>query len=150
MRLAANTGCRLHLIEPMGFGLDDKRMRRAGLDYHEFSEVAVWRSFDALRKHIANERPNERPNAEPLRCFMLSTHHERLYSDAQFKPNDLLVFGAETHGLPLELRESVPISHRLRLPMMAQNRSLNLSNSVAIVVYEAWRQQHFAGSKDRT
>ena len=135
IRLAANTGCRLHLIEPLGFSMDDKRMRRAGLDYHEYASVKKhpdWPSF------LAQENP------EPSRLFALSTHGKTSTHACHFMPNDWLVFGPETRGLPPSLRENWPASQVLRLPMLPHQRSLNLSNAVAVVVYEAWRQQGFA------
>jgi tRNA (cytidine/uridine-2'-O-)-methyltransferase len=137
IRLAANTGCTLHLIEPLGFSMEDKLMRRAGLDYHEYAEVvrhASWNSF------LAQAQP------EPERCFALTTRGQRGVHEVAFKPGDWLVFGSETQGLPPQLRESFAPSQRLRLPMRASQRSLNLSNAVAVVVYEAWRQGGFEGS----
>ncbi len=135
IRLAANTGCRLHLVEPLGFSLDDKHMRRAGLDYHEYAELkrhADWPSF------LANEQP------DPLRLFALTTRGTRRVHDAAFAPGDWLVFGAETRGLPPELRATLAPSQCLKLPMLAGQRSLNLSNAVAVTVFEAWRQNRFA------
>jgi tRNA (cytidine/uridine-2'-O-)-methyltransferase len=135
IRLAANTGCTLHLVEPLGFSMDDKHMRRAGLDYHEYAEVrrhADWSAF------LASERP------DPLRLFALTTRGTRCVHDVRFAPGDWLVFGAETRGLAPELRESFAPEQRLRLPMRAGQRSLNLSNAVAVTVFEAWRQNGFA------
>jgi tRNA (cytidine/uridine-2'-O-)-methyltransferase len=135
IRLAANTGCRLHLIEPLGFAMDDKRLRRAGLDYHEYAEVrrhANWQAF------LAGEAP------PPGRLFAMSTQGSRLLFDAQFQPGDWLVFGCETRGLPQSLRESLAPGQLLRLPMKPGQRSLNLSNAVAVTVFEAWRQNGFA------
>jgi tRNA (cytidine/uridine-2'-O-)-methyltransferase len=134
IRLSANTGCRLHLIEPLGFSMDDKQMRRAGLDYHEYAEVrrhADWTQF------LAHEQP------DPQRLFAMTTHAHQSAFDALFKPGDWLVFGSETQGLPPALREQFPDRQRLRLPMIPGQRSLNLSNAVAVVVFEAWRQQGF-------
>jgi tRNA (cytidine/uridine-2'-O-)-methyltransferase len=136
IRLAANSGCRLHLIRPLGFDLTDKQLRRAGLDYHEYATVAVHDDFDAL---LAAERP------DPARMFALTTRGARLYTDVRYLPGDWLVFGAETRGLSDVMRERFAPLRRLRLPMCAGNRSLNLSNAVAVVVFEAWRQQGFAG-----
>jgi tRNA (cytidine/uridine-2'-O-)-methyltransferase len=133
IRLCANTGCSLHLIEPLGFELDDRRLRRAGLDYHEWVGVQVHASIDVCLAAIAGAR-----------LFTLSTHHRQLYAEAEFQPGDAFLFGPETRGLPAELRDAVPPRQRLRLPMRPNNRSLNLSNSVAVLVYEAWRQQGFA------
>ena len=135
IRLAANTGCTLHLIEPLGFSMDDKHMRRAGLDYHEYADVrrhAGWAAF------LDAEHP------DPQRLFALTTHGTRHVHDVQFAPGDWLVFGAETRGLAPELRERFPPAQRLRLPMRAGPRSLNLSNAVAVTVFEAWRQNGFA------
>ena len=135
IRLAANTGCTLHLIEPLGFSMDDKHMRRAGLDYHEYAEVrrhANWPAF------LDSEQP------DPQRLFALTTRGTRFVHDVRFTPGDWLVFGAETRGLAPELRETFPPEQRLRLPMRAGQRSLNLSNAVAVTVFEAWRQNGFA------
>jgi tRNA (cytidine/uridine-2'-O-)-methyltransferase len=136
IRLAANTGARLHLVRPLGFDLSDKQLRRAGLDYHEYARLAVHDSFDAL---VLSERP------AAARMFALTTRAERRYTDVRFLADDWLVFGAETRGLSEALRERFPASQQLRLPMCAGNRSLNLSNAVAVVVFEAWRQLDFAG-----
>ena len=135
IRLAANTGCRLHLIEPLGFSMDDRHMRRAGLDYHEYTTVrrhASWQDFlDA-----------ENPPAD--RLFAMTTKGQCSLFDAHFQIGDWLVFGSETKGLTNELRESFPAEQRLKLPMQAGQRSLNLSNTVAVTVFEAWRQTGFA------
>jgi tRNA (cytidine/uridine-2'-O-)-methyltransferase len=135
IRLAANTGCHLHLIEPLGFSMDDKHMRRAGLDYHEYAELkrhASWQAF------LDEQQP------EPARLFALTTKGTRLVHAAQFLPGDYLVFGSETQGLSPALRESFLPDQRLKLPMLPNQRSLNLSNAVAVTVYEAWRQNGFA------
>ncbi len=132
IRLCANTGASLHLIEPLGFELDDRRLRRAGLDYREWVGVQVHASLEACQQALAQPR-----------LFTLSTHSRHTYSETRFVPGDAFLFGPETRGLPVELRESVPSEQRLRLPMRPNNRSLNLSNAVAIVVYEAWRQNGF-------
>jgi len=134
IRLAANTGCALHLIEPLGFSMEDKHMRRAGLDYHEYAQVkrhADWATF------LAPEKP------DASRMFALTTKGTRFVQETQFQAGDWLVFGAETRGLAPELRESFEPANRLKLPMLEGQRSLNLSNSVAVVVYEAWRQNGF-------
>ena len=134
IRLAANTGCTLHLIEPLGFSMDDKHMRRAGLDYHEYADVlrhAGWDSFLAARQPA------------PERMFALTTHGTRTVHEAAFMPGDWLVFGSETSGLAPALREWFAPRQRLRLPMRAGQRSLNLSNAVAVTVFEAWRQNGF-------
>ena len=135
IRLAANTGCTLHLVEPLGFSMDDRLLRRAGLDYHEYAEVRRHADWDAL---LATERP------APGRMFALTTRGTRAVHDTVFAPGDWLVFGSETRGLAAELRERFPAQQRLRLPMRTHQRSLNLSNAVAVTVFEAWRQQGFA------
>ena len=137
IRLAANTGCRLHLIEPLGFSMDDKHMRRAGLDYHEYAELkrhANWPAF------IDQEKP------DTTRLFAMTTRGSRNLYGVTFHIGDWLVFGSETKGLDAALRESFAPAQRLRLPMQADQRSLNLSNAVAVVVFEAWRQNSFAGA----
>ncbi len=136
IRLAANTGCTLHLIEPLGFSLDDRQLRRAGLDYHEYAELRVHASWDAL---LAREAP------DPARLFAFTTHANAGFAQARFQPGDWLVFGAETSGLPPAVRER--IAQRLRLPMRPGQRSLNLSNAVAVAVFEAWRQCGWAGAQ---
>ena len=136
IRLAANSGCRLHLVRPLGFDLTDRQLRRAGLDYHEYAPLAVHDGFDAL---LAAERP------DPARMFALTTRATRLYTEVGFAPGDWLVFGGETRGLAAAVRERFAVERRLRLPMRPGNRSLNLGNAVAVVVFEAWRQQGFAG-----
>lgn len=136
IRLCANTGAQLHLVEPLGFPLDDAKMRRAGLDYHDYATMRVHPSWDAF---LASEKP------DPTRMFALTTHGSTPFASVAFKPGDVFVFGSETRGLAPALRESFPPSQRIRLPMRPDNRSLNLSNTVAVVVYEAWRQNGFAG-----
>lgn len=136
IRLAANTGCQIHLIEPLGFALDDKRLRRAGLDYGEWRDIqrhANWESFLAVCK--------------PERLFALTTKGSRHPAQAQFRAGDYLLFGPETRGLPDAIRASLPPQQLLRIPMRPGSRSLNLSNAVSVVVYEAWRQLDFAGSE---
>ena len=137
IRLAANTGCTLHLVEPLGFSMDDKHMRRAGLDYHEYAEVRRHASWEAL---LAAQAPDRQ------RLFALSTRGTRAVHDVAFRPGDWLVFGSETSGLPAAVLETFDASQRLRLPMRQGQRSLNLSNAVAVTVFEAWRQQGFAGA----
>jgi tRNA (cytidine/uridine-2'-O-)-methyltransferase len=137
IRLAANTGCTLHLVEPLGFSMEDRYMRRAGLDYHEYAEVRRHADWQAL---LASEHP------DPARLFALSTRASRGVHDIAFAPGDWLVFGSETRGLAPALLESFPPAQRLRLPMRAGQRSLNLSNAVAVTVFEAWRQHGFAGA----
>ena len=137
IRLAANTGCLLHLVEPLGFAMSDPLLRRAGLDYHEYADVLRHASWDAL---LVTGRP------APERMFALTTHGTRAVHDVAFEPGDWLVFGSETRGLAPELRESFAPQLRLRLPMRAGQRSLNLSNAVAVTVFEAWRQNGFGDS----
>ena len=137
IRLAANTGCELHLIEPLGFSMDDRLLRRAGLDYHEWAPVQRHPSWDAF---VAVARP------DPAHCFAFTTKAERHPTDVAWRRGDVLVFGCETAGLPPELREQFPPANCLRLPMRAEQRSLNLSNAVAVAVFEAWRQCGFEGS----
>lgn len=134
IRLCANTGARLHLVGPLGFALDDTRLRRAGLDYHEYANLSVHEGLDAFIDAV-----------KPARLFALSTRGTLRYDRVAFNADDAVMFGSETAGLPAEVLESLPIEQRLRLPMRPHNRSLNLSNAVAVVVYEAWRQQGFVG-----
>ncbi len=134
IRLCANTGVRLHLVHPLGFTLEDRQLRRAGLDYHEWAEICEHASLaDCLR------------TLRPARCLAFTTHAERHYSAIDYRPGDALLFGPETRGLPDATLHSIPAGHRLRLPMRGHSRSLNLSNAVAVAVYEACRQQGFAG-----
>lgn len=139
IRLCANTGARLHLVEPLGFSIDDKQLRRAGLDYHEFATIRVHSSWEACVAAL-----------DAPRMFAFSRSADCRYDAAAFRPDDAFVFGAETRGLPAEILERFAREHRLRLPMRPDNRSLNLSNAVAVVVFEAWRQLGFAGSADAT
>jgi len=134
IRLAANTGCALHLIEPLGFSMDDKLLRRAGLDYREFAQVQRHRSW---QDWLASTQPDLE------RVFAFTTHGRRSLPDVRFEPGDWLVFGSESRGLAASLRESIAPERQVRLPMRPQQRSLNLSNAVAIAVYEAWRQHNF-------
>lgn len=138
IRLAANTGCHLHLIEPLGFSMDDKHMRRAGLDYHEYAE---------LKRHANWEAFLETQQPAPDRMFALTTKGTRLLYAAQFVAGDYLVFGSETQGLAPALRESFLPEQRIKLPMLPTQRSLNLSNAVAVTVYEAWRQNGFGQTR---
>jgi tRNA (cytidine/uridine-2'-O-)-methyltransferase len=135
IRLCANTGASLHLIRPLGFELDDARLRRAGLDYHEYARVAVHDDLDACLASL--DQP---------RVFAFSTRGRTAHVDARFATGDALLFGCETAGLPADVLDAIPAPQRLRLPMRADSRSLNLSNTVAIAVYEAWRQLGFAGA----
>jgi tRNA (cytidine/uridine-2'-O-)-methyltransferase len=136
IRLCANTGAQLHLIEPLGFPLDDAKMRRAGLDYHDYATMQVHKNWDAF---IAAAQP------DPARMFAMTTHGSSPFAQATFQDGDVFVFGPESRGLPVALRESFPAAQRIRLPMREGNRSLNLSNTVAVVVYEAWRQNGYVG-----
>ncbi len=136
IRLCANTGCTLHLVEPLGFSLDDKQLRRAGLDYHEYATLQTHVSWDAL---IQTLQPS------PERLFAFTTRGSRLIGSVRFEPGDCFVFGAETRGLSDAVREQFAPTQRLRLPMREGQRSLNLSNSVAVAVFEAWRQNGYAG-----
>ena len=135
IRLCANTGARLHLIEPLGFALEDSKLRPAGLDYHEWARVETHSSLTALYEKYRFER-----------TFGVSTRGRSYYHQVTYRPGDLLLFGPETRGLPEEVLQTLAPEHRLRIPMQAGVRSLNLSNAVAVVVYEAWRQQGFAGA----
>jgi len=134
IRLCANTGARLHLIRPLGFDLDDRQLRRAGLDYHEYANLQVHDSLDAALAALA-----------PARLFALSTRGTVRFDQPRYQPGDAFLFGPETRGLPQEVLDALPAEHRLRLPMRPDNRSLNLSNTVAVMVFEAWRQQGFPG-----
>ena len=136
IRLCANTGAKLHLIEPLGFRMEDRALKRAGLDYHEWAQVMT---HDKLESFIATVRPS--------RLLAFSTRAQRLYTEATYKSNDALLFGPETRGLPQTLLDSLPEEQRLRLPLRPDNRSLNLANAVAIAVFEAWRQLGFVGGR---
>jgi len=136
IRLCANTGAQLHLVEPLGFPLEDARMRRAGLDYHEYAQMKVHKDWVAF---INEHQP------DPSRMFAFTTHGSSVFSSLCFLPGDVFVFGSETRGLDPTLRESFPDSQRIRIPMRPDNRSLNLSNAVAVTVFEAWRQQGYIG-----
>ena len=132
IRLAANTSCQLHLIEPMGFDLEDKLLRRAGLDYREWASIKSYPSFEVFIQTV-----------EIKKLYGFSTKASRNYCDAKFKPGDFLLFGPETRGLPADILDLLGGDRKLRIPMVESSRSLNLSNTVAIAVYEAWRQQGF-------
>ena len=134
IRLCANTGARLHLIRPLGFDLDDRRLRRAGLDYREWARVQVHDSLDAWGETRTSDR-----------LFALSTRGGRCYGDVRYQPGDAFLFGPETRGLPVGILAALPQERLLRIPMRPGNRSLNLSNAVALVIYEAWRQHGFPG-----
>jgi tRNA (cytidine/uridine-2'-O-)-methyltransferase len=138
IRLCANTGAVLHLIKPLAFQLDDRRMRRAGLDYHEFAAVQV---HDDLEDFVTR--------VNPARLLACSTKGTRCYADVEYHHGDALLFGPETRGLPGQVLDTMPPEHILRIPMLSDSRSLNLSNAAAIILYEAWRQLGFPGSKQR-
>lgn len=135
IRLAANTGFKLHLIHPLGFELDDKRLKRAGLDYHEWSDIVHHCNEDDFFKQMASKR-----------IFACSTKGQRCYASVDYQGDDVLLFGPETRGLPQTVLSHLPREHILRIPMQAQSRSLNLSNACAVIAYEAWRQLKFIGT----
>jgi len=136
MRLCANTGCALHLIKPLGFALDDKQLRRAGLDYREFADVKTWESLDLYLETISRDR-----------VFAITTKGAIAHSEASYQAGDSLMFGPETRGLPNAILEEIPNARRLRIPMQANSRSLNLSNATAVIVYEAWRQTGYQSAQ---
>jgi tRNA (cytidine/uridine-2'-O-)-methyltransferase len=138
IRLAANTGCALHLIEPLGFSMEDKLLQRAGLDYHEYTPVRRHPSWDDF---LRAEQPN------PERMFAFTTRGQRRFGDVAWQAGDWLVFGSETAGLAQTVRDAFAPSQQLRLPLRPGQRSLNLSNAVAVAVFEAWRQNGYAGSQ---
>ena len=135
IRLCANTGAQLHLIGPLGFDLEDKQLRRAGLDYHEYASVRVHDNLSACMQTLSTAR-----------LFAYTTKGKRSYHEVHYQAGDALLFGPETRGLPMDILESLSAEQRLRMPMLAHTRSLNLSNTVAVAVYEAWRQCAFAGA----
>ena len=135
IRLCANMGAQLHLIEPLGFDLDDKKLRRAGLDYAEFAQMKVWKDLDECLQ-----------SNDFTRVFACSTKGTQNYSEARYEQGDAFIFGPETRGLPEEYLNSLPSEQVIRIPMLAESRSMNLSNSVAVIVYEAWRQLGFDGA----
>ena len=135
IRLCANTGAKLHLIKPLGFTLEDKRLLRAGLDYHEFASITVYENWADCAKNLQGRR-----------IFAVSTKGTQRYATAAFASGDVFLFGSESRGLAVELLESFSEERRIRVPMVAGSRSLNLSNAVAVVIYEAWRQAGFAGA----
>lgn len=140
IRLCANCGANLHLIEPLGFDLEEKKVRRAGLDYHDLARVKRHKDLQAFLDYLKHERAGQ------YRIFACTTKTTGHHVDAKFAEGDVLLFGPETRGLPAELIESLPMDQRLRIPMMPDARSLNLSNAVAIIAYEAWRQMGFKGA----
>lgn len=135
IRLCANTGFKLHLIEPLGFELDEKRVRRAGLDYHELANVKTHKNWQAFVDAV-----------QPEKCYALTTKGKRWHTDVSFKPGDAIIMGPETRGLPDHMLNSLSEEERIRIPMVPDSRSLNLSNATAVIVYEAWRQLEFSGS----
>ena len=135
IRLCANSGFRLHLIEPLAFSFEDSKLKRAGLDYHEFASVKHHANFDAF---VANEQPN--------RIFAVTTKATNYYADASYQQGDYLLFGSETQGLPDVVRDQIPESQKIRIPMLKDSRSMNLSNAVSVLVYEAWRQLGFTNA----
>lgn len=139
IRLCANTGSQLHLIKPLGFEMDDKRLRRAGLDYHEFASIRQYDSFD---EYLQANNPGQ--------IFACTTKATKSYTDVSYQDGDCLLFGPETRGLPQQLRQAETVTDAIRIPMQAESRSLNLSNAVAIILFEAWRQQGFAGALQGT
>lgn len=134
IRLCANTGCQLHLIKPLGFNMEEKALRRAGLDYHEWANVCIHENY---AEFLEKEQPST--------IYALTTKGKKTHSEAQFKEGDYLMFGPETRGLPEDIRQQVPFEQWLRLPMMESSRSMNLSNTVAVMIFEAWRQNDYAG-----
>lgn len=134
IRLCANTGARLHLVQPLGFDLDHAKLRRAGLDYREFAEVSTWPTLAAFVDCVA-----------PRCLYAISTRGSTRFDSVRYDPQDAVVFGPETRGLPQALLDDIPPAHVLRVPMRPGNRSLNLSNAVAVVAFEAWRQRDYAG-----
>ena len=136
IRLCANTGCRLHFVGPLGFDLEDRQLRRAGLDYHEYAALAVHTDWASCLGVLTGRR-----------LFAFSTRANRLFTSVRYAPGDVLLFGSETRGLPTEIIDSVGVDQRLRLPMRPGQRSLNLSNAVAVAVFEAWRQCDFEGTR---
>jgi tRNA (cytidine/uridine-2'-O-)-methyltransferase len=135
IRLCANTGCTLHLVKPLGFSIDRKSVRRSGLDYRDLADVKVHANLDELFTAL-----------DAVRMFTVETTGSHLYSDARFEPGDAVLFGSERRGLPARVLDHVPRERQLVIPMQPNNRSLNLSNTVALVMYEAWRQNGFAGA----
>jgi tRNA (cytidine/uridine-2'-O-)-methyltransferase len=134
IRLAANTGCQLHLIKPLGFDLNEKKLRRAGLDYHEFAKVNTYENYDDFIE-----------KTQAKKIYALTTKGSRCYTKVEYQADDFLLFGPETRGLPAAVREGLGPEHCIRVPMLPDSRSLNLSNTVAVIVYHAWHQHNFGG-----
>ncbi|CNI13061.1 tRNA (uridine(34)/cytosine(34)/5-carboxymethylaminomethyluridine(34)-2'-O)-methyltransferase TrmL [Yersinia pekkanenii] len=145
IRLCANTGCQLHLIKPLGFTWDDKRLRRAGLDYHEFADIKHHHDYQAF---LDSEKLDGVQSADkkPARLFALTTKGTPAHSAVSYQENDYLLFGPETRGLPANVLDALPAQQKIRIPMQADSRSMNLSNAVSVVVYEAWRQLGYPGA----
>lgn len=135
IRLCANTGMQLHLIEPLGFDMDEKKVRRAGLDYHEFAAVKTHKNWQAFLEAV-----------QPKNCYAITTKGQRWHTDVKFKEGDAIVMGPETRGLPDTMLDALSSDEKIRIPMQKDSRSLNLSNATAIIVYEAWRQMGFDGA----
>lgn len=144
IRLCANTGCSLHLIEPLGYELDDKRLRRAGLDYHEYAPVRRHADLASCLAALGIAPPGTPCDGTAPRLFAFTTKGSQPFHEIAYQPGDAFLFGPESRGLPEEVRNALPPEQRVRLPMRAGCRSLNLSNTVAVTVYEAWRQNGFA------
>jgi len=136
IRLVSNNGCHLHLIEPLGFDLEEKKLRRAALDYRDLARLTVHPDYPAFVAAMAGRR-----------IFALTTQGSRPHDQPRYQPDDVMLFGSETAGLPDAIRNAVPVDRRIRIPMLAGARSMNLANAVAVVSYEAWRQQGFAGGR---
>ncbi|MGH8711649.1 MAG: tRNA (uridine(34)/cytosine(34)/5-carboxymethylaminomethyluridine(34)-2'-O)-methyltransferase TrmL [Burkholderiales bacterium] len=136
IRLCANTGVSLHLVKPLGFRLNDRQLQRAGLDYHEFAHIMLHENWESCKERFPGRR-----------LFAVTTRGKRRYDEVTFNSDDVFVFGPETRGLPPSVLEGFPEQNRIRLPMLPQNRSLNLANAAAVVIYEAWRQTGFKGGK---
>ncbi|WP_070969817.1 tRNA (cytidine(34)-2'-O)-methyltransferase [Vibrio sonorensis] len=141
IRLSANCGANLHLIEPLGFDLEEKKVRRAGLDYHDLARVTRHKDYPSFLKYLEQNRP------EGYRIFACTTKGSQHHHKAEYQQGDVLLFGPETRGLPMDVIESVPTPQRIRIPMMPDARSLNLSNAVAIIAFEAWRQMDYPGAQ---
>ena len=135
IRLCANTGCQLHLIEPLGFKLEDRQLRRAGLDYREWVVTEIYADLGQFLSQVL-----------PTHLYTVSTHNQQNYSQVNYQSGDAILFGPETRGLPAAVRDSVKPEYRITIPMLPENRSLNLSNAVSAIVFEAWRQNEFRGS----
>ncbi len=136
IRLVANNGCHLHLIEPLGFNLEEKSLRRSGLDYKDLANITPHANYASFLKAMPNPR-----------VWAITTKGTQRYDQVEYQPGDILLFGSETAGLPADLQQTIPANQQLRIPMQANNRSMNLSNTVALVSYEAWRQQGFSGGE---